>query len=335
MRLVGTKLLEQGSILAMPVSTSGGKVVLNSGVVLTDTYIEKIKNLGIFKLYIKDDRFSDIEPVGSIDIKTWNTTAQVIKDSHAVLHKGKEIDEYPIKDCAKKIVDNVRELKDKGVSLLSLSAIDEYITEHSINVAILSAFIANRMNFNFNQLCDLVTGALIHDLGRENVKEEKPEHAQKGFDAMRKCRGLSTYSTLTCYEHHENYDGSGYPRKIKGNVISEFTRVIRVADLYDNELHGYDNDDVPLMPHQAFENILAVTGRILDPEVVKVFRDTIVFYPNGCSILLSNGLKGVVIKQNYGSPQRPIVRIYNDTSILGEIDLMKSLTIFIKDVEAM
>lgn len=333
MRLVGTKFLEPGSKLAVPVYTTSGKVVLNSGVVLTETYIEKIRNLGIHKVYIEDERFNDIDIMESLDMKTKNNAIQAVKLTYTNLHTGKEIDEYLIKEIAESLVDYVRNAKDKGISILSLNAVDEYIIEHSINVAMLSAFIANRMNFNFNQLCDLVTGALIHDLGRVNEREENPEHVQIGFDVIRKCRGLSLHSSIVCYEHHENFDGSGYPRKLKGTAISEFTRVIRVADVYDNIIHGYDNDNVSIMPDQAYDKILAFTGSKLDPAVVEVFRDTMVFYPNGCMVLLSNGLKGVVVRQNQGSPQRPVIRIFNETAVIGEIDLVKSLTLFIKEVE--
>jgi HD-GYP domain-containing protein (c-di-GMP phosphodiesterase class II) len=43
------------------------------------------------------------------------------------------------------------------------------------------------------------------------------------------------HSSIVCYEHHENFDGGGYPRKLKGAAISEFSRVIRVA-AYDNTI---------------------------------------------------------------------------------------------------
>lgn len=332
MRLIGIKTLAPGDKLATSVCSSSGKVILNSGVILNESYIGKLKQMGIHKVYIDDGRFDDVEVIENLDMKTRNTAAQVLKDTYDRVHKGKEVDEYLIKEIAKSIVEYVRSVKDKGVSILSTGAIDEYIVEHSINVAIITAFIGNRMNFNFNQLCDLVTGALIHDMGRENKGEENQEHVQKGFDVMRRCRGMSLHSTITCYEHHENYDGTGYPRRLKGTSISEFSRVIRVADFYDTALHGYENNNVPIMPHQAYEYILAVSGRIVDPEIVQIFRDTIVFYPNGCSVLLNNGLKGVVIKQNMGSPQRPIVRIYNDEQVIGSIDLLKLLTISIKEV---
>ena len=332
MRLVGVESLIAGNKLSVPVYSSSGKIILNAGVTLTDSYIDKLKSMKLYKIYIEDDRFNDVEFIESIDIKIKNTATQVIRDSYESLHKGKAIDEFLIINVAKKIVDYVRDSKDKGVSILSTNAVDEYIIEHSINVAILTAFIGNSMGYTFNNLCDLVTGAIIHDFGRDNTREEKPEHVQKGIDFMRTCRGLNLHSSIVCYEHHENYDGSGYPRKIKGSAISEFTRIIRTSDLYDNILHGYEYSNEPLMPHQAFEHIQALSGGIIDPEIVKIFRDTIIFYPNGCNVLLSNGLKGIVVKQNIGSPQRPVVRTYNNMDILGEVDLLKSLTVSIKDV---
>lgn len=332
MRLVGIKSLKPGDELARPVYTSSGKVILNSGIVLTETFISKFKQIGINKVYITDSRFGDVEVTHPIDITTRNNVVKVLKEVHQKIHSSKGIDEYPIKDSAKKIVDYVREYKGKGVSMLSMEAVDEYVIEHSVNVAIITAFLGNKMSYNLTQLCDLVAGALIHDLGRGNQSEEKPEHVQLGFEVMRKLRGLSLHSSIVCYEHHENYDGSGYPRKLKGTAISEYSRIVRAADYYDNALHGSYSNGFPIMPHQAFEVILAAAGQILDPDIVQMFRDTIVFYPDGCTIQLSNGLQGVVIRQNLGSPQRPVVRIYNDSEVIGDIDLLKSLTLFIQDV---
>lgn len=332
MRLVGVQTLKPGVELAIPVSTSSGKVILNHSIILTDIYIDKLKQLGIHKVYISDSRFDDVVVDPPLDVNIERKVLSIMASVYETIHKEKHIDEFQIKGVAKDIVDYARDNKEKGVSILSIDSVDEYIIEHSINVAILTSFIGNRMTFNQIQLIDLVTGALIHDLSRENVREEDPEHVQKGFDIMRKYRGLSLHSSIVCYEHHENYDGSGYPRKLQGTSISEFSRVIRVADFYDDVLHGIYNDNIPLMPHQAYEYLLAASEKILDPEVVEVFRDTIVFYPNGCTVLLSNGLKGVVIRQNLGSPQRPVVRVYSDDSVLGEINLLKSLALFIKDV---
>jgi HD-GYP domain-containing protein (c-di-GMP phosphodiesterase class II) len=306
MRLIGIKTLKPDDVLGASIRTSSGRIVLSSGTVMTEKFIEKIKLMGIQKVYIKDENFEDVELLDSIDDGIRNEAYRVLKEAHVNIHKDKAVDEYSIKGVSKDLVDFVRECRQKGVSILSMEAVDDYIIEHSINVAILALFIGNHMSYNFNQLCDLAVGALIHDLGRNNSKEEDREHVQRGFDVMRKCRGLSLHSSIVCYEHHENYDGTGFPRKLKGTAISDFSRTIRVADLYDNMLHGYANHNEPVMPHQAYENILALSGSVVDPAVVEIFRDTVIFYPNGCTVLLDNGLKGVVIRQNIGSPQRPL-----------------------------
>lgn len=332
MRLVGVNSLKPGDELARPVFTASGKIILNSGMVLKEAYIEKFKQLGINRVYIDDVRFEDVRAVQPIDITTRNEVAKVLKNAYTKIHNSEEIDEYTIKDAAKKIVDYVREYRDKGISMLSMDVVDEYVIEHSVNVAIITAYIGNRLSYTFNQLCDLVAGALIHDLGRENCAEEKPEHVETGFEMMRKLRGMSLNSSKVCYEHHENFDGTGYPRKLKGTGISDYARIVRVADYYDNVLHGSENNGVSVMPHQAFEVILAVSGSILDPDVVQVFRDTIVFYPDGCTVKLSNGMCGVVIRQNIGSPQRPVVRAFTDNDIIGDFNLLEDLTLFVQDI---
>lgn len=332
MRLVSVDSLIPGNKISLPIYASSGNILLNSGVTLTDSFIGKLKSMGLYTVYVDDDRFNDIEPPEPLDIRTKNIAAQVIKTTYENLHAEKGIDEFRIKDVAKDIVEFVWNSKEKGASILSTDAVDEYIIEHSINVAILAAFLGNCMNYNSDQLYDLVTGAIIHDFGRENEMEEKPEHIQKGFDFWRKCRGISLHSSIVCYQHHENHDGTGYPRKLKGASISEYSRIIRIADLYCNILHGYEISREPMMPHQAYEHILALSGSVVDPDIVEVFRDAIIFYPTGCTVLLSNGLKGIVVRQNAGSPQRPVVRAYNNTNVIGEVDLNKSLTLFVKDV---
>ncbi len=332
MRLVGIKSLKSGDILGAAVRTSSGKVILSAETVLIESYIQRFKQMGVYKVYIKDDDFDDIEIPDDIDDRVRNEAIMGLKETYTNLHKDRPVDEYLIKGIAKGIVDQVLESRQKGVSMLSLNLIDDYIIEHSINISILSVFMGNHMNYNYNQLCDLAAGAMIHDVARQNKKEEDLEHVQKGFDVMRKCRGLSLHSSIVCYEHHENFDGSGYPRKLKGAQISEFTKIIRVADLYDDLLHGFGNGDVPMMPHQAYENILAAAGTVIDPAMVEVFRDTIIFFPNGCTVLLSNGLTGVVVRQNLGIPQRPVVRTFSDSGIIGEVDLMQTLTLSINDV---
>lgn len=331
MKLARLDTVTPGDKLAMPIKTPDGKVMLSAGTVLNENYIDKIANWKVDYIYVVDDRFNDIELIEPLDLKIKNNALNVLREIYCKVHNDKDFDEFQLKDISEDMVEYARDNKEKGVAILCDDVSEDYLIEHSLNVALLTAFMGNRMNFNYSQLCDLVTGALIHDMGRTDSKDEDVHHVKVGFDIMRRHRGLSLYSSIVCFEHHENFDGSGYPRKLNGTAISEFTRVIKVADMYDELLHNRGGD--PLMPHQAYEHILAYSGSTLDPEMVQKFRDTIIFYPNACTVLLSNNLKGIVIKQNLGAPQRPVVRLFNSMgNIMGDIDLSKNLTIYVKEV---
>lgn len=332
MRLVSLRALEPGQKLALPIFTTSGRIILNAGVILTESYIQKLSTFELNKIYIHDARFDDIVIYSPLDWETKKFAQLTLNDTLINITKNKSIDEYVIQDAAQKIIRKVFEFKEMGVSLLTLSAVDNYIIEHSINVAILAAFIGIKLRLNWNQLGTLVTGALIHDIGRENSKYENEDHVQRGYDIMRKCRGLHLSSIHIINEHHENFDGSGYPRKLKGSSIQLFSRIVRVADEYDNALRGYYNQSSSLMPHQAYEVLLALSSKVLDPYLVECFRDIIVFYPNGCTVILNNGFVGVVIKQNNSSPQRPIIRELQNKEHLNEIDLIKNLNLSISDV---
>jgi HD-GYP domain-containing protein (c-di-GMP phosphodiesterase class II) len=79
--------------------------------------------------------------------KTSVNAINIIKNSYDKIHKSKDLDEYLIKNIAREIVEYVRNCRDKGVNLISTDAIDDYIIGHSINVAIITAFLGNRMNY--------------------------------------------------------------------------------------------------------------------------------------------------------------------------------------------
>lgn len=326
MRIATVKSLKDGDFIAMPIFNNDGIVILNAGVAVSNLIIQKMKQLGIDKVYIEDDRFKDVEVIPPIDTVIRTTAIKILAQAYNSLHKSGTVDESFLMDLSKKIVDNITDSKQRGASALIISNSKD-IVEHSLNVAILTAFIAIEMGYNYGDLRNIVLGALIHDLGR--LDEDDKEHVELGFKVMRRCRSLSLHSSIVCYEHHENFDGSGYPRGLQKEDISEFSRIIRVADYYENILRDTDKK---LRPHEAFERVFAVAGQILDPQIIEKFRDSMVFFPNGSTVILSNKQQGVVIKQNHGSPARPVVRTFDDNGIIADIDLLKSLTEFIEDV---
>lgn len=332
MRLVGINLLKYGEKLAYPIYSTSGKVILNAGAVITGTYIDKLKKLGIFTVYIDDDKFNDIEITEVINFKTKSQAIQTFKQVYELFQNNKPLDEYAILDLVKLIVEDIKSNGTTAINFSSSIVMDDYLTGHSVNVCILSILIGNNMKYNFNQLVDLGVGALSHDIARGNDGDEMPQHVQKGFEGMKRYRGISLHSAKLIYEHHENYDGSGYPRGVSENNISEFARIVSIVDYYDALLLGNSKQN-PMMPHEAYEALLAEADKRFDPDILQVFRNTIAFYPNGSTVKLSNGGKGVVIKQNKGLPHRPLVRIIEGEDVKEDIDLLTNLTVFIEAVD--
>ncbi len=112
-------------------------------------------------------------------------------------------------------------------------------------------------------------------------------------------------------EHHERWDGSGYPQRLKGEEISPYARLIAIADTY-YELVSRRPDRPAYMPHEAVEFILAYSGELFDPELVQMFARVVPLYPTGTTVELSTGELGIISNANLGHIGRPVVRICFD-----------------------
>ncbi|HFL3236862.1 TPA: hypothetical protein ACG3KH_004320, partial [Clostridioides difficile] len=108
------------------------------------------------------------------------------------------------------------------------------------------------------------------------------------------------------------------------------------ADVYDNAING--SSGRMLLPHEACEEMMAMSGRSLDRDVLIEFNRNVSIYPNGTAVRLSTKETGVIVKQHRGLPGRPVVRIARGSSRYDldvvEVDLAVHTTVFIEAVLA-
>ena len=109
-------------------------------------------------------------------------------------------------------------------------------------------------------------------------------------------------------QHHERWDGSGFPARLKGEDICHFAHIIAIADTY-YELVSLRPDREPYMPHEAAEFIIAYSGALFDPELVKLFTRLVPLYPTGTTVKLNSDEVGIISDSNVGHLARPIVRV--------------------------
>lgn len=122
----------------------------------------------------------------------------------------------------------------------------EYEICHSLNVAIISGLIAKRLEYPPVIVEKVVLSALLHDIGKFKMnlglgssissvhEEDMVEHTIIGYNLIKNTLHLDDDIAKVALEHHENNDGSGYPRGVSSDNISEFAQIINVANYYDN-----------------------------------------------------------------------------------------------------
>ncbi|HUO59320.1 MAG TPA: HD domain-containing phosphohydrolase [Candidatus Acidoferrales bacterium] len=155
---------------------------------------------------------------------------------------------------------------------------------HSKRVTAFTIAIARAMGLAADHIRVIARGAFLHDIGKMAIPDEilrKPgqlteseistmrEHCVRGYHMLRKIPFLAEAAEIV-YAHQERYDGSGYPRGLKGEKIPLGARIFAIADALDAI-----TSDRPYRPAQALsaarEEIARWSGRQFDPEIVRIF----------------------------------------------------------------
>lgn len=161
---------------------------------------------------------------------------------------------------------------------------DEYTAGHNYRVAMYGLQLAQAMNLKSDQLRALARGGLIHDVGKIQVPSEilnKPgkltagerdvieQHPVVGYE-MCKYIGFMTEELSVIRHHHEKWDGTGYPDRLKGTEISLLARILAIADVYD-ALTSRRSYREPWSHERALQVIVEGSGTHFDPECVSAF----------------------------------------------------------------
>ncbi|MFT9497118.1 HD-GYP domain-containing protein [Anaerosolibacter sp.] len=351
MRLVRIENVTSGMILGKDIYSCEGKILLAKGVTLTSHFIKRLQNLTMNEIYIEDEISRDIEIYDIIDERTRVIAKQTIYQVMQDLKVKKAIDFHGIQVAINRIVDELLSNRDIMINLTDLRSVDEYTFAHSVNVAVLSIVIGKALGYNELRLRDLGIAAILHDIGKTQIPNEilnKPgklaekeieimkNHTQFGYDILKDYDEISGLSRVGALLHHERIDGSGYPFGKKGDEISEFARIIAIADTYDamtsNRVYKKR-----ITPDKVIEYLISMGQHYYDYDMVRVFLNHLTVYPVGTIVKLNTKEHAIVIDNNCYTPTRPIVRLIRDTegnyvSRFEEIDLQKKLNINIEEI---
>lgn len=196
----------------------------------------------------------------------------------------------------------------------------EYTFAHSLRVAVLAVSCAHTIGMPEEFCQRLALGGLLHDVGKMRVRKEvlhKPDRlTTEEMDHMRQHvllgAALITEEQLPpeamafLLEHHERYDGNGYPCRLAGSDISLAGRIAAIADVYDaiSSDRWYHKG---LPPAAAIRKIHEWSKHHFDPELTAQFIRSVGIYPVGSLVRLSNRRLAVVVENSPGTPLHPRV----------------------------
>ena len=237
---------------------------------------------------------------------------------------GKAVDVAPMEELANEISGSVFNNRNALLCLSQIREKDRYLLEHSVNVGILMGLFSRHLGYDDHTVHQLITGALLHDIGKILVPDEilnKPgkltddewtemkRHVVYGQQVLLKSEGISDIALAICGQHHERLDGSGYPLGIKSEELSIYGRLAAIVDVYDAvTAKRVYHDGMP--PSVAMKRLIEWSDNHLDRTLVYDFIRCMSVYPVGTLVELDNGKLGVVIETRTGLPDSPVVRLF-------------------------
>lgn len=176
------------------------------------------------------------------------TELEELKDLYLTAKKHRQIDVRSVDDMVKGFIKGFRQEINPLSLLASLKSVNEYTFTHVTNVCILTMSQAENLGFSGEQLHAIGIAALLHDIGKIFIPDEiqskqgvlTPEerrimetHPVKGARYLMGIEGIPKLAILSALEHHQKFDGSGYP-SIKGGWTPNITsQLITIADVFD------------------------------------------------------------------------------------------------------
>ncbi len=224
------------------------------------------------------------------------------------------------------------------------------LAKSSINTAILSIIIGEHIGLPRHRLLQVTTGALLHDVGMlkipssiinkdgkldDNEQQVMKSHTFYGYKQIVNELMYADEVGKAAVQHHERWDGEGYPGKLSGQNIDIGARIISVADAFEAMVSPKSWRD-SMVGYRAMKNLLSDNARRFDPDIIKAMIQSMGIYPVGSIVLMNNSVIARVVESNREAPLRPKIRVLIDefakpyTQNEGDvIDLTKNRTMFI------
>lgn len=318
--------LKPGMKLAKDVILPDGRLLLLAGFVIKPIYLRKLEAFKVEKVYIEEGPFEPLEEF--VEERLYNHAVSTIKNIFTMTKRDRDTDINAVRDTVSDIMQKVIENETVMLQLTGIKDIDDYTFLHSVDVCIYSIILGKKLGYGHEPLMTLGMGAILHDIGKCKVPLDilqKPDkltdeefhqmkmHTVYGCEIIKNSYRMGTKVANIAFQHHEKWDGSGYPMGISANAIDPLARIVALTDVYD----ALTSDRVYKkreLPHIAAEYIKHNAGLLFDPFIVDLFLSSIAVYGEGTLVLLNTGEVGSIISSGSVSGERQKISVFANKS---------------------
>ncbi len=337
-----------GMKLAQDVVLDDGRILLLKGFTIKPRYVQKLEAYKVPYIYVEENLFS-CEEVN--EERIYEDAFTNIKDIMESIRVDEDVDVDSLKDTVNDMVQHIMNDDMVFMTLTGIRDIDNYTFLHCVDVCIYSVITAKALNLSPEAIHEIGLAAILHDIGKcktplsilnkpgkltHDEFEVMKRHTVKGMEIVNHLPGLNDRIAKIVCQHHEKWDGSGYPLGLKTFEIELAARIVSIADVYD-ALTANRVYRKRFMPHEAAEYLMAQNESQFDPKIMKCFIDSIAVYPQDVIVLLNTGEIARVLPCRGIRSMRPTVSVItrkDGPPILEpyELDLRSNPTVFVVDI---
>lgn len=255
---------------------------------LKEVYI-LIEDIPTFMNWLKETKETSInelvEEVGE-EHRDLVESREEIKETIYEVFADKEINSGVVEHLqhiSENFINKAKQLQESKTILAKLVKSNRSLADHSVNVANISIYLAMALGHNHKMVLEnIYLGALLHDYGKAKIPAnvlENPSsnlynqaiefHPIKGAKAAKSIPTIKDQVALIVEQHHEQFNGKGYPKNIQGKDLYELSQIVAMANHYDNLCDENANMGQLKSARAAIKKIEYDRGKIFNPEILE------------------------------------------------------------------
>lgn len=348
MRQVDIDNVEPGMVLGRHVFPPGeraGIPLLAAQVVVTEAILQRLRKAKITDIVIDDEFSNGIELTQPLSDETRRTAITVLKDTFSSMDSdGARMSPEQMQAVESTMSMILAEISTRRNLLVCVSDLNLFGGDrmrHALAVVVVGSAVAKsffrehgwkdfrgqrREDGIEDRMVKLGVGMLLQDIGTlavpDVIRDKKgllsaderaimQQHPLLGLELLEGSE-LSPLTKVTIAQHHERYDGSGYPRGMSGDEVHDHGQIAAIAEMYTSLCEEQASGEPAFAPHEAYRIVTSARGRLFRGEIVDAFAAAISPFGVGTSVRLGDGRFGLVAANHSERPMTPTVRITHD-----------------------